>query len=146
MPQPFPLHKYFIETEKHTHTHAIIGKQEVFSTLSPLLAALTCGLVVQLSVTVIEITVCYHFVSMRQKNISLLGKQAHTRWCHLSVDKQLALKGGGTKLQSPPHKENKQHLCVQPCGAQTQRRIIENRDIQQGSVKLPFSECVCGKG
>lgn len=102
MPQPFPLHKYFIETEKHTHTHAIIGKQEVFSTLSPLLAALTCGLVVQLSVTVIEITVCYHFVSMRQKNISLLGKQAHTRWCHLSVDKQLALKGGGTKLQFPP--------------------------------------------
>lgn len=77
MPQPFPLHKYFIETEKHTHTHAIIGKQEVFSTLSPLLAALTCGLVVQLSVTVIEITVCYHFVSMRQKNITC-SENKHT--------------------------------------------------------------------
>lgn len=54
--------------------------------------------------------VCYHSVSMGLENISLLRKQACTRWCHLSADKQLAFQG--PKLQFVPHRKQATPVCA----------------------------------
>ena len=98
-------------TMKNIHKDTNIMANIRFSPfLSPWLAALTCRLVVHLSVPMIEITVCYHSVSMGQKNISLFWKQAHTRWCCLSVDKQLAF--WGQKLQFVPHRKQATPVCA----------------------------------
>lgn len=71
---------------------------------------------------------------MGQKNMSFLWKQAHSRWCCLSLDKQLAFQG--LKLQLS-YIGNKQHLCEQPSGAEAQCRIIE-KTSNRGVSSCPF--------
>lgn len=104
-PLSFYPHKDVLKTQEHSHKSTDIVKQTsgFLHFCHFCLAALTCGLVVQLSLVMIEITVCYHSVSMEQKNISLLRKQARTRWYRPSVDKQLAF--WGPKLQFVLHRQ-----------------------------------------
>lgn len=103
-PPSFYPHKDVLKTQEHPHKAHILWQTSGFLHFCHFwLAALTCGLVVQLWLVMIEITVCYHSVSMEQKNISLLRKQARTRWYRLSVDKQLAF--WGPKLQFVLHRQ-----------------------------------------
>lgn len=133
---------------EHTHKHTNIMANIRFSPLLSLwLAALTFGLVVQLSVAVIEITVCYHSVSMGQKNISLLPKQAHTRWCSLSVDKQLAF--WGPKLQFVPHRKQATPVCAaewsQDSAPHNRKQEHPTGDCQVALFRMRFQRKLTGK-
>lgn len=72
------LNSSFVTSDMQTMSYTWWFILFFFYFLSPYPTSLTCRLVLQLSVDKIEITVCYHYVCMRSKNISFFQKQAHS--------------------------------------------------------------------